>query len=80
MHIDYLIKMANDIAAFFVTESAEAAADSVRNHIKRYWDPRMKAQLVAHFNETRGAGLEGPVLAAVKSLAAEQARPSATRP
>lgn len=72
MHIDYLIRMANDIAAFFVTESEAAAADNIRQHIKRYWDPRMKAQIVAHFNETRGAGLEGPVLIAIRALAAER--------
>lgn len=79
MHIDYLIKMANDIAAFFRTESEDTAAQSVRNHIKRYWDPRMKAQIVAHYHETRGAGLEGPVLAAIKALAVEP-KASSTRP
>ena len=77
MHIDYLIKMANDIAAFFRTESDDIAAENIRNHIKRYWDPRMKAQIVAHYSETRGAGLEGPVLAAVKALATEKAKSSA---
>lgn len=75
MHIDYLIRMANDIAAFFVVHSDDTAddtaADNIRQHIKRYWDPRMKAQIVAHFDETRGAGMEGPVFAAIKALAAE---------
>jgi formate dehydrogenase subunit delta len=71
MHIDYLIRMANDIAAFFSADPEEDAAENIRQHLKRYWDPRMKAQIVAHYNETRGASLEGPVLAAVKLLAEE---------
>lgn len=71
MHIEYLIKMANDIAAFFVTEPPDVAAESVRQHMKRFWDKRMRAQIVAHYDETHGAQLEGAVLAAVEALAAE---------
>jgi formate dehydrogenase subunit delta len=75
MQIDYLIRMANDIGAFFASDpDPNAAAASIHSHIRRFWDPRMRAQIVAYYNETQGAGLEGPVLAAIKSLAAEPAR------
>jgi formate dehydrogenase subunit delta len=72
MHIDYLIKMANDIGDFFNSDpDKEAAAASIHLHMQRFWDPRMKKTIIAHYNETKGIGLEGPVLVAVKRLAAE---------
>jgi len=78
MHIDYLIQMANDIGAFFSSESEpSAAAASIHQHIKRFWDPRMRAQILAHYHDSRGADLEGPVLAAVKLLAGEQQKKAA---
>jgi formate dehydrogenase subunit delta len=49
MHIEKLIKMANDISVFFNSESdKELAAESVKNHIKRSWDPRMRSQIIAY--------------------------------
>ena len=78
MHIDYLIQMANDIAAFFVSEGDEAvAADNIHQHMKKYWDQRMKVQIVEHFNETGGADLSGAVRIAVKQLAQEVAKKQA---
>ena len=72
MHIDYLVRMANDIGAFFASEpDPQAATAAIHNHLKRFWDPRMRAQIVAHYHEARGAGLEGPVLKAVQLLAAD---------
>lgn len=74
MHIEYLVGMANDIGAFFSSEdSAALAASSIHAHLKRYWDPRMQAQIVAHYNQTGGAGLADAVLAAVRQLAEEKA-------
>ena len=79
MHIDYLIKMANDIGSFFNADSdKDAAAANIHLHIKRFWDPRMKSQIVAHYNETKGVGMEGPVLAAVRLLAEEAAKKKVT--
>ena len=69
MHIDYLIHMANDIAAFFASEQDEATAtEGILQHLQRYWDPRMKAQIIAHYSETGGADLHGPVRLAVQQL------------
>jgi formate dehydrogenase subunit delta len=49
MHIETLIKMANDISDFFNSESdKELAAEGVKNHIKRSWDPRMRSQIIAY--------------------------------
>jgi formate dehydrogenase subunit delta len=60
--------MANDIGAFFNAEADKAvAAQSVANHIKRYWEPRMRRQIVAHYREG-GAGLDPLVRSAVALL------------
>ena len=72
MNIDLLIKMSNEITAFFVGEHDEAAATSqVANHLRRYWDPRMRAQIIAYCEERQGAGLVDIAKNAVAQLAAQ---------
>jgi formate dehydrogenase subunit delta len=61
--------MANDIGAFFNAEADKAvAAQSVASHIKRYWDPRMRREIVTHYRDG-GAGLDPLVRSAVELLA-----------
>ena len=67
MHVERLVTMANDIAQFFVAESGEAAPADIARHLKRFWDPRMRAQISAHA-QAGGHGLSAPALAAVKLL------------
>ncbi len=58
MNIDLLIKMTNEIGEFFAgTTDADAAARDVANHLKRYWDPRMREQMLKYYQERSGAGL-----------------------
>jgi formate dehydrogenase subunit delta len=60
MNIDLLIKMTNEIGDFFTgadINDPQAAARDVANHIKRYWDPRMRAQMLKYYEERQGAGL-----------------------
>jgi formate dehydrogenase subunit delta len=47
MDADHLVHMVNDIAAFFGPASgpAQAPAD-VAAHLKRFWEPRMRRQIV----------------------------------
>ena len=68
MDANHLVSMANDISAFFDSEvgAAEAPA-SIALHITRYWDPRMRIQIIAHAAEG-GTGLCPSALAAVRSL------------
>jgi formate dehydrogenase subunit delta len=69
MNIDRLVSMANDIAAFFDSEPDQAAAtEGVRVHISRFWDPRMRRQIIAHV-AAGGAGLCATAIAAIKALA-----------
>ena len=50
--------MANDIGHFFNAEADKnVAAQGVAYHIKRYWDPRMRREIIAHYREG-GAGLD----------------------
>jgi formate dehydrogenase subunit delta len=71
MHIDSLIRMANDIGAFFASEpQADQAANGVLVHIKRFWDPRMRAQIVQYYRDG-GQGLAPHVSAAIARLAAD---------
>jgi len=68
---DILIRMANDIGAFFAGANPDEAAQSVLNHIRRYWDPRMRAQIVKQY-QAGAAGLDGHVRAAIELLAREK--------
>ena len=58
MNIDLLIKMANEIGEFFAgTAEAPEASRAVANHLKRYWEPRMRAQMITYYEQRQGAGL-----------------------
>ena len=81
MNIDLLIKMTNEIGDFFAgveVNDPQAAARDVANHIKRYWEPRMRAQMLKYYEERQGAGLTDLGKNAVALLhAASQAPPAA---
>ena len=63
MRVERLVSMANDIGAFFNAEPDKAeAAKSIASHLRRFWDPRMRRQIVAHYREGgAGAGRCRPV-------------------
>ena len=70
MKIDHLVTMANHIGAFFNSEPDKAvAAKSVATHLTRYWDPRMRREIVAHYKEAGGAGLDPVPRSAIALLA-----------
>lgn len=71
MRVDRLVSMANDIGAFFDAEPDKAlAARNVATHLRRYWDPRMRRQILAHYREG-GAGLNPVVRSGLAVLAEE---------
>ena len=72
MNIDHLIKMANEISSFREGEpGGDKAANEVATHLKRYWEPRMRAQMIRYFEERQGAGLSDIARQAVASLASQ---------
>ena len=78
MHIDLLISMANQIGDFFSGASPESATRDVANHLKRYWEPRMRAQIIGYYEQRHGAGLSDVALGAIAQLKAEAAPAPAT--
>lgn len=70
MKSEDLVRMANQIAAFFAAYPEEEAIASTAGHLKNFWEPRMRAELVAHI-EAGGEGLSDLALKAAKALAAE---------
>ncbi len=84
MNIDLLIKMANEIGEFFAGADGndpQAAARDVANHLGRYWEPRMRAQMLKYYEERHGAGLTDLAKSAVELLyAASKAPPAAAAP
>ena len=68
MDIGRLVAMANDIAAFFDGDTDKAAAtEGVRSHIAKFWEKRMRREIIAHV-EAGGAGLAPTASAAIKLL------------
>ena len=77
MHIDLLISMANQISDFFHGASPESAPRDVANHLKRYWDPRMRTQIIQYYEQRHGSGLSDIALGAIAQLKAERPAPTA---
>ncbi|MGY4183566.1 hypothetical protein ACVI1I_000338 [Bradyrhizobium sp. USDA 4459] len=53
---DRLIYMANQIGTFFRSQGHDKAVPGIADHIKKFWDPRMKRAIFAHLD----AGGRGP--------------------
>ena len=53
---DTLVRMANQIADFFKAQPEEDALAGASNHIRLFWDPRMRAKMAEHL-AAGGAGL-----------------------
>jgi len=64
MKPEMLVRMANQMADFFKSQSHEDAVAGIEDHIRKFWDPRMRRALAAHL----AAGGEG-----LKPLAREAA-------
>lgn len=63
MHIESLVRMANQIGDFFDAMPDRAQAlEGIATHIKKFWDPRMRRELLAHVDQDGATGLS-PVVA-----------------
>lgn len=71
MRIDRLVSMANDIGSFFNgAPDGTDPARGVASHVRRFWDPRMRKEIIAHLKKG-GEGLEEPARAGIEILASE---------
>jgi formate dehydrogenase subunit delta len=46
MSHDKLAYMANQIGRFFAHQKEEQAVASINDHIRKFWDPRMRRQIL----------------------------------
>ena len=67
MSLPKLVYMANQIGKFFVTEDRPTAVAAIADHLEKFWDPRMRAEIIAHL-AAGGEGLDPAVREAVVSL------------
>jgi formate dehydrogenase subunit delta len=71
MSPDKLVYMANQIGKFFISQGHDKAVAGVADHLRKFWDPRMRAAIIAHV-KTGGIGLNPPVREAVDKLRSGQ--------
>ncbi|WP_113438931.1 formate dehydrogenase subunit delta [Rhizobium cremeum] len=62
-----LVRMANQIATFFLSQPEGVRVEGVANHINRFWEPRMRRQLFEHIDHG-GEGLLPLVIQASKAI------------
>ena len=72
MSPDRLVYMANQIGKFFEVQRADEVVPGIANHIRKFWDPRMREAIFAYM-DTGGEGIDPPVREALDKLK-EQAR------
>jgi formate dehydrogenase subunit delta len=77
MSPDRLVYMANQIGNFFKYQKEDEVVPGIASHIKKFWDPRMRAAIFAYI-DAGGEGLDPPVLAAIESLRAPHAETAET--
>jgi len=54
MSPDRLIYMANQIGKFFQFQGHDKAVPGIAEHIRKFWDPRMRATISAHLDAGGG--------------------------
>ncbi len=63
-----LVKMANQIAAFFAADpDRKAAVDGVASHLKRFWEPRMRREILALLDRGGEHGMDALVVEALRA-------------
>ena len=62
-----LVYMANQIGKFFQSQGHDKAVPNIAEHIKKFWEPRMRTAIFAHL-DAAGTGLEGNVREAIERL------------
>jgi formate dehydrogenase subunit delta len=67
MSPDKMIRMANQIAAFFESKPHDEGLAGVVEHLNSFWEPRMRRQLLDHI-AAGGAGLKPLVLEAAPKI------------
>jgi formate dehydrogenase subunit delta len=67
MEPENMVHMANQIAIFFASYPKDEAVAGVTDHLQKFWEPRMRKQIVEYVAHG-GSGLHELALEAVKQL------------
>lgn len=64
---DKLVYMANQISKFFASQGEDVAVNGTAEHLKKFWDPRMRAGILRHL-AAGGSGLDPVARQAIQKL------------
>ena len=67
MSPERLVYMVNQIARFFARQPEDMAAVAIADHLRKFWEPRMRRQIVAMLDDPEH-GLVPAAQKAVESL------------
>jgi len=67
MSPDRLVYMANQIGKFFESQKKDEVVRGIADHIKKFWDPRMRKAIFAYI-DAGGDGLDAPAREAILHL------------
>lgn len=68
MDIKNLIHMANQIGDFFeAMPEQDEALQGIAGHLQRFWEPRMRSQLLAYVDAENGKELKPLVVSAIRA-------------
>lgn len=70
MKPETMVHRANQIALFFTSYAREEGVAAVADHLKKFWEPRMRKQLVEYV-AADGGGLHELVREAIRSIEAD---------
>lgn len=80
MNAAKLVTMANAIAQFWSVEPSRAAAvEGVYGHLRRFWEPRMRREILAALDAGGDHGMHELVVAALTERRADLAPPAAAK-
>ncbi|HKT54007.1 MAG TPA: formate dehydrogenase subunit delta [Caulobacteraceae bacterium] len=65
--LDKLVHSANQAAQYFESQPAGDPAAPTRDHLRAYWDPRMRRLIYAHL-DAGGAGLRPSAAEAIRRM------------
>lgn len=74
MDDEKMVRQANQIAQYFNVYPEDRAKEGVRGHIRKFWEPRMRTQLI-NYAGAGGEGLHPLVLWAATQLQDEAGQP-----
>ena len=68
MDMENLVKMANQIGDFYASyPDQQEASREIAGHLKKFWAPRMRSQLLDFVDRQHGEGLSAILLSSISS-------------